>query len=441
MAAGTTAKAPTVTLAINMTAFYFRRRRQELEQTTQLAKRPRMYSEYATRRRAAPFTPPTIRESGNMRGLRQTQSVSAIAVLTCAAALCQPKPELKYAIEFTSVTDSNGEFNTFGTFPAINNHGEVAFTAIKSGAPGVFRSREGLEQLVTIASTKDALNSFGADVSISPSGMVAFGASTASNSRAIIKGDGKSLTSIVDSTAAGFIGRVLGSPSINASGTVAFSAVFAQRGQPAGVFTGDGGPLRAVAATSPFGFHSFQNAAINASGKVAFEANLVDGSKGLFVVSAASLEKIVDSNTHPEIDTLNDPVINNSGTVADVAFLLPSEAPEAFTARNGRFTPRNDPATAPFLNTDHPSLNNSGAIAFAAITLTSASDPTGIFLEVSGGESLIPLIRPGDQLFGSSVTHVGLGRFALNDRLQIAFSYTLADGRSGIAIASYNGER
>jgi len=96
---------------------------------------------------------------------------------------------------------------------------------------------------------------------------------------------------------------------------------------------------------------------------------------------------------------------------------------------------------APFLNTDHPSLNNSGAIAFAAIPLISATDPTGIFLEISGGESLIPLIRPGDPLFGSSVTHVDLGRFALNDRLQVAFSYTLADGRSGIAIASYNGER
>src|SRR6476469_1436816 len=152
-----------------------------------------------------------------MKSLRQTQSVFAIAVLTCAGALCQPRPEPKYAIEFTSVTDSTGEFNTFGTFPAINNHGEVAFTAIKSGTPGVFRSREGLEQLVTIASPKDVLNSFGADVSINSSGMVAFGATTVSNSRVIMKGDGKSLTSIVDSTMAGFIGRFLGSPSINAS--------------------------------------------------------------------------------------------------------------------------------------------------------------------------------------------------------------------------------
>jgi hypothetical protein len=339
------------------------------------------------------------------------------------------------------VTDSTGDFSAFGTFPAINNHGEVAFTAVKNGTPGVFRSREGMEQFVTIASTKDALNSFGADLSLNPSGMVAFGASTASNSRAIFKGDGKSLTVIVDATAAGFVGRVLGSPSINASGTVAFSAVFAQRGLPAGIFTGNGGPLTALAATSPSGFSSFQNVAINASGKVVFEANLVDGSRGIFTVSGARLEKIVDSNAHPEIDILSDPMINDPGTVADVAFVLPFDAPEAFTVRNGGFTPRNDPVNAPFLNTDHPSLNNSGAIAFAAIPLISATDPTGIFLGVSGGESLIPVIRPGDALFGSTVTRVDLGRFALNDRFQMAFAYTLSDGRSGIAIASFHGER
>jgi hypothetical protein len=365
----------------------------------------------------------------------------AIAILTCATALCQPKPEPKYAIEFASVVDSTGDFNGFGAFPAINNHGEVAFTAARNGTPGVFRAREGVAALATISSTKDNLNSFGADVSINPAGTVAFGASTSSNSRGLFKGDGNSLTLIVDSAASGFVGRILGSPSINASGTVAFSAVFAQRGLPAGVFTGSGGPLTAVAATSPGGFSSFQNAAINASGKVVFEANLADGSRGIFAVSGASLEKIVDTNTHPEIDILSDPVINDSGTVGDVAFVLPFDAPEAFTARNGGFTPRNDPSNVPFLNTDHPSLNNSGAIAFAAIELASVTDPSGIFLEVSGGESLIPVIRPGDLLFGSTVTHVDLGRFALNDRLQMAFSYTLADGRSGIAIASFNGER
>ena len=35
---------------------------------------------------------------------------------------------------------------------------------------------------------------------------------------------------------------------------------------------------------------------------------------------------------------------------------------------------------------------------------------------------------------------VDLGRFALNERFQMAFFYTLADGRSGVGIASFDGE-
>jgi hypothetical protein len=42
----------------------------------------------------------------------------------------------------------------------------------------------------------------------------------------------------------------------------------------------------------------------------------------------------------------------------------------------------------------------------------------------------------GDPLFGSTVTQVAVGRFSLSNRDQIAFFYALADGRSGIAIAS-----
>ena len=34
------------------------------------------------------------------------------------------------------------------------------------------------------------------------------------------------------------------------------------------------------------------------------------------------------------------------------------------------------------------------------------------------------------------MTEVDLGRFALNNRFQLVFQYTLDDGRSGVAIAS-----
>ena len=361
----------------------------------------------------------------------------ALALLASAA---KAQPAKQFAIDFTPLVDTTQGFTSFGTFPSINNHGEVAFLAARlDGVSGIFRVQPAVKAVTTIASSTEGFSIFGDDCAINPSGIVAFAANTSTGSRAIYAGDGDARTRIADTVVNGFVQRNLGSPSINAAGTVAFSATLAQRGSPAGVFSGSGGPLRTVVGTSAGGFQSFQNVAINDSETVVFVANLADGGRGVFTFQHQA-EDIVDSIHHPEIDTLDDPVINNAGTVADVAFVFPFDAPEVFTANARGFTPRNDPTNPRFTDSDHPSLNNRDAVAFAAIPLFGASDPTGIFLEVSGGQSLIPVVRPGDKLFGSTVDHVSLGRFALNDRFQMAFSYTLVDGRSGIAVAAFNGE-
>lgn len=367
----------------------------------------------------------------------------ASAALVLGPACCQAQsPGKSYEFEFTGVVDSTKGFNLFGDFPAINNHGEVAFRASRDGqSDGIFRAGQALEKLTTIACTAEGLSFFGDDVAVSPGGVVAFDATTASNSRAIYKGDGIFKTLIADSTANGLSRIGVGAPSINAAGTVAFSATLAQRGSPVAVFTGNGGPLTTVRSTSATGFSGFGNVAINDQGTIVFPASLRDGSRGVFTFSSAQVD-VVDTNKNPEIDSFGDPVINSAGAIADVAFLVGLGSPEIFTATARGITPRNDPSNPPFTNSEHPSINNSGAVAFSAIPLFAGDPgPTGIFLNVSRGQSLIPVIKPGDRLFGSIVDHVDLGRFALNDRFQMAFSYTLTDGRSGIAIASYNGER
>jgi len=377
-----------------------------------------------------------------------TATALALAVLILPPAFSQGQSQSgnksgkNHTFEFTQVVDTTKGFSSFGVFPAINNHGEVAFTAIRTGhGAGVFRVREELEKLTTIGSTSDGLDFFGDDVAVNPDGVVAFGATTTANSRAIFKGDGTSRTLIADSSVNGLLKIAVGSPSINAAGVIAFSAVLAQRGSPSSVFTGNGGPLKAVASTSVNGFQSFGNVAINNSGTVVFPGNLTDGSHGLFTVSGGATIDIVDTATHSEIDSFGDPVINNAGAIADVAFVLPLFAPEIITGTTRGVTPRNDPTNPAFASTEHPSINNHGAVAFSAIQVVAGgTSPEGIFLEVSGGRSLIPVVRPGDKLFGSTVVHANLGRFALNDRFQMAFSYTLQDGRSGIAIASFEGE-
>jgi len=375
---------------------------------------------------------------------KQTTAVLAVAILTSIPAFSEDHSQSgkNYKFEFTRIADTTQGFSSFGNFPAINNHGEVVFTAASNAVgAGVFRLRDNVEHAATIASISDGLSLFGDDVALNPSGVVAFDATTAAGSRAIFKGDGASRILIADSTANGLAKIGVGSPSINADGIVAFSSLLAQRGSPGAVFTGNGGPLRTIASTSATGFTGFGNVAINASGTVVFAATLADGSRGVFTIGNTLID-VVDTNQHSEIDSFGDPVINDAGTVADVAFLLPLDAPEIFTGNARAFAPRNNPANPAFASTEHPSLNNRNAVAFSAISVSfGAASPTGIFLEVSGGQSLIPVVRPGDKLFGSTVDHANLGRFALNERFQIVFSYTLTDGRSGIAIASFDGER
>lgn len=344
-----------------------------------------------------------------------------------------------YEFEFTNVVDSTHGFTDFQSFPAINNQGAVAFVAVKSGVgQGVFRTRE--QEVTTIASALDGLVNFGNDPAINASGVVAFDATTATNSVAIFTGDGHSKKLIADSKLNGLLRIGVGSPSINAAGTVAFESIRSDLGTPSSVFTGNGGPLTTIVTTSRTGFGAFGNVAINDAGKIVFSAGLSNGVQGIFTTPGTPVD-IVDTTTHPEFGFFGDPVINNAGTIADVAFLFSSIGIEIISGNAKGITPRTDPANPVFTNSEHPSINNHGAVAFYAFPNTGTTDPTGIFLEVSGGHSLIPVIKPGDSLFGSTVKSVDLGRFALNDRFELVFQYSLNDGRSGIALASFHGER
>lgn len=379
---------------------------------------------------------------------KRCAAAAALAILASATAFSQNpgssqnpgQSHQKYDVEFVKVVDSTQQgFTGFRTFPSINNHGEVAFVAVQDGVEGVFRS--GSERATfTVIASGGGLSNFGDDVSINASGVVAFSATTGSGSRALFKGDGRSKTLVADSAVNGLLKIGVGSPSINASGTVAFFSFLTGAGFPSSVFLGNGGPLTTLATTSKTGFGGFGQVGINDSGTVVIHGTLNDGSEGLFTIRGGIVD-IVDTTKHPEFFGFGDPVINNPGTIADFAFRSAGGV-EVISGNTRGITPRTDPhRMPPFANSEHPSINNRGAVAFYILSdFSGATDPVGIYLEVSGGHSLIPIVKPGDQLFGSSVAKVTLGRFALNDRFQMAFSYTLSDGRSGIAIASFNGE-
>jgi hypothetical protein len=339
--------------------------------------------------------------------------------------------------QFVNVADTTQGFTSFSTFPAINDHGAIAFEATLPGAvDGIFRWKDG-SMLQIAKSSPGGLSLLGADPAINASGTVVFEANLAPGVRAIFTSDGVSTKTIVNSTDQGLIGPFMGAPSINRSGMVAFFGIRKGFGSQA-VFVGDGETLTPVVDTLNSGFTSFQNVAINASGQIAFVASRTDDSTGLFVANAGKHRDpsdqpidIVDTN-NSDFGGFGDPVINKSGTIANDAFLNNSNV-EILSADRGGVTARTDVTGANFVAFDHPSINDSDAVAFLAFEV---DGNLGVFIELTGGASPIPVIRTGDALFGSVVSNVDIGRFALNNRFEMALQYSLEDGRSGVAIAS-----
>jgi hypothetical protein len=340
--------------------------------------------------------------------------------------------------------DNGQTLSGFSSFPAINDSGAVVFAASETGVgQGIFKWKDGAVTRVA-SSGAGVLSAFGNAPVIDALGDVVFDANVATGGRSIfLQGDTSSKT-IVNSQDQGLIARFLGAPSVNREGTVAFFGARTGFTSQA-VFAGDGGPLRIVVDTANSDFTGFQNVAINSTGKVVFVADRSDGSEGMFVAgspnevagraSPAQLIDVVDTN-NPDFIGFGDPVINNFGIVADEAFRSDGSI-EILSGTRHRVTARTNVVDREFTEFEHPSINDEGAVAFFAVK---SSGVQGIYMEVTGGASPVPVIQTGDTLFGSTVTFVDLGRFALNLRFQAVFPYELADGRTGIAIASLAGD-
>jgi hypothetical protein len=378
--------------------------------------------------------------------LRKSRAISRFAIVLSAlyAGHASAQTQQNRPIKFVNVVDSTQGLSDFSQFPAINNQGSIAFLAQKGTDQKVFKwDRRNLNALAT---TTDPIASFSDDVAINDAGTVVFRAAlTTGRAVAIFTNDGVTTKTIVNSADQGFPGFGIGTASINSSGTVAFQA-FRSGFRSNVIFTGDGGNITPVLDTLTSDFENFGAVAINASGKIVFEGDLKGGESGIFLVKPnqegegkngtgpASVIDVVDSSNHPEFFQYGDPVINSAGIVAD--FGAGGITLEVFSGNGKGIVARNDPASNLFINTEHPSINSHGAIAFSVVK---ANGEQCIFVELTGGASLVPVLQTGDLLFGSSVTAVSVGRFAFNDHFRLAFEYELLDGRSGIAVASLSG--
>src|ERR1051326_33604 len=175
--------------------------------------------------------------------LRRVATLAAVSLLMASACAAFAQTPQTTRIKFANVADSTQGLSQFSQFPAINNHGAVAFIATQSDTKqGVFKWDD--RSLRTITSTADdRFSLFTDDVVINPSGVVGFRAILTTGRRAagIFTSDGSEIKTIVNSTDQGLSGPSMGAPSINASGTVAFQA--SRSGLTSTIiFTGNGGP-------------------------------------------------------------------------------------------------------------------------------------------------------------------------------------------------------
>ncbi len=369
--------------------------------------------------------------SGRLTTGAATAYIALLALTAVGPVRAQNLKNVEFT--FTNAVDTTRKFSSFGSMPAINNAGAIAFVSVGSGFESGAVSRWQDGGVTTIASSADkVLTLFGDSLAINSFGTVGFSARVPGKSDTIIAtGSGGPITAIVSANDAGLVGGpFLGLSALNESGAALFLGV--RRGfRSQAIFSGRGGPLTAIVDTAvDTNFSSLGNADLSASGKIVFRAFPVDGSEGIFS-NAKGIEVIADTNSRGFGGFL-DPVMNNAGTAA-TSTSLSSGGEEVFTGTAAGITPRTDPNNSALTLIDNVSINNSGDVAFSA---TDAGGRAGIFIELTGHAQPLPVIETDDPLFGSSVIAVSVGRFSLNDRDQIAFRYQLKDGRAGIAVAT-----
>jgi len=184
----------------------------------------------------------------------------------------------------TSIVDSQGAFALFGSSPAINETGTVAFVGKLgngSSTDGIFTSTNGL--LTTVVDTSGPFKGFGFgfEPAINDDGTLAFFAQRDTGEFGIFSHDNGVVTTLADTNS---LFSSFGVPAINNDGTIAFFARLDTGSE--GIFVGSD-PLRdrviaegdslfgsTVADLNPF---SFSRKALNDTGQIAFFAKLEDG--------------------------------------------------------------------------------------------------------------------------------------------------------------------
>ena len=357
----------------------------------------------------------------------------------------------------------------------IDDSGRVAFTALTEARNRAIigEPRGGLVEIARSGSPDDGLFSSVSATSINNVNGVTFLASTPDEMAVYRSFFGRRSAAAQSGEAtpdgeATFVGFFR--PSINDSSSVAFGATLdAASGDSTGLYLdrlrGPVVELLREGQPAPDGdgvfgaFQTFRNLSLNNQGQVAIVNSIVDSQlgargrdAGVFLVDEQSLQEVARVNRPISEDddrlflSLDPPVLNDEGSVLFRAVI--GDEPRGAVIQgvfigDGRgVSPRvmqGDPAPGGgrFSRFGDISLNNAGGVAFTAST----TEPTGSGVYYTDG-LLEPqaVIRVGDLIDGVAVQSLrasllaGDKRSGLNDAGQVAVTFRLEDGRSGLAL-------
>lgn len=388
-------------------------------------------------------------------------------------------------------------FSDFRPVPTLNDIGQSAFFGFVSGPAGtrggIFRGDgSDLTQLARTGQDAPDANGFFVNIrslAFNEAGQTAFQgrlfntAGGRSDDYGIFRGNGSSLTRIAREGEAapdanGSFSEFDEVVALNDAGQAAFRATLNNTAggtsDDTGIFRGDGSTLTQIARTgqsAPDANGSFSNfgsgVSLNDAGQAAFVGELTgttgggSDNAGIFLGDGSTLTQIIRTgqaapDANGSFSNFDSPSLNDAGQVAFVGFFIGTAG--GFGDDSGLFRSDGSILTqiaregqaAPDANgffsefTGGVALNNAGQAAFLGDltgTVGGSSDDLGLYL-FDDGLGLIQIAREGDPFLGSTITELSFAPgfsvqdegSGFNDLGQVAYQFTLADGRSGIAL-------
>ena len=328
------------------------------------------------------------------------------------------------AFTFTEIANTKSSDFTGFQSTAINNLGEVAFTAEAVGQVGIFQGDGGA--VSTLIPFTTGLTDIG-DIDFNSAGTVAFSKNSIPG---IFTSDGVVTTTIISPDTAlgkiGFLPNTYTAPDINEAGAIAFRATDFGTSKSA-LFLAKGGTTTVIAESPEFDILRFS---LNNNNEVAFFAISDAAADGDAVFLSENGGAPVPLPDPLGFGTVEGIALNDSGMVAfDTLFLDNMDVPlqGVFTQNGGNVIPIVD-TSGSFSSFGRPALNNAGVPVFTAELDTGE---VGLFAGPDPVNDRI--IAIGDKLFGSTVTSLGfIEQTGLNNSGQLTFGASFADGSTGI---------